>query len=239
MTSDLDLPLGHDLHCEVHDGAGPPMLLVHGLLSSRAQWRPNLAALQEISRPVVVELLGNGRSPAPSGASPYRPDAYVKAFERVLAHIFTNSNSALASDEWTRAARPGMQALSEELSRNGLSAIERMPIHPKRARQLPADVKAELVADCEIHSAIGIANSCRYTVIGSSVRERARKNRVPTLLVQGIRERRFREHAIFATEQIPNLEHVALEAGHALNLEQPQAFNEAVVEFTTRRASRA
>ena len=47
---------------EVHDlGQGPYMLMVHGFLSSRAQWRINLPALGAFCRPVLLELLGHGR----------------------------------------------------------------------------------------------------------------------------------------------------------------------------------
>ena len=49
---------------------GPVLLLVHGFMSSRAQWMPNLAALGEIAQLAVVELLGHGRSPAPAEAEP-------------------------------------------------------------------------------------------------------------------------------------------------------------------------
>jgi 2-succinyl-6-hydroxy-2,4-cyclohexadiene-1-carboxylate synthase len=57
------------------------------MLSSRAQWQPNLAALATVARPVVVELWGHGRSPSPVGAEPYHPDAYVAAFERLRARL--------------------------------------------------------------------------------------------------------------------------------------------------------
>ena len=71
------------LHVEVHPGAGPPLLLVHGICSSRAQWRLNLAALAEVCAPVVVELLGHGRSEAPTDPDAYRVEAYVARFEQV------------------------------------------------------------------------------------------------------------------------------------------------------------
>lgn len=71
------------LHFETHGGVGPYLLLVHGFLMSRAQWLPNLDALSQVCRPVIVELLGHGRSSAPSNASSYHPDAYVAAFEEI------------------------------------------------------------------------------------------------------------------------------------------------------------
>jgi pimeloyl-ACP methyl ester carboxylesterase len=70
-------------HYDIHPGTGPFLLLVHGMLSSRAQWLPNLAALGEVCRPVTLELWGHGRSPAPADPAAYHPDAYVAAFERV------------------------------------------------------------------------------------------------------------------------------------------------------------
>jgi len=71
------------MHIEVHAGAGPPLLLMHGICSSRAQWRPNLAVLAEVSTPVVVELLGHGRSEAPADPEAYRVEAYVERFEQI------------------------------------------------------------------------------------------------------------------------------------------------------------
>ncbi|MBI5505747.1 MAG: alpha/beta hydrolase, partial [Deltaproteobacteria bacterium] len=70
-------------HWEVCEGRGPFVLLVHGVLSSRAQWSPNLPALQSVARPVIVELWGHGRSPSPSDAARYDPAAYVREFEKI------------------------------------------------------------------------------------------------------------------------------------------------------------
>jgi pimeloyl-ACP methyl ester carboxylesterase len=75
------------LHREVHGGDGPFLLLVHGILSGRSLWQPNLAALARVARPVVVELWGHGRSPSPEDSAPYHPDAYVRAFEELRAEL--------------------------------------------------------------------------------------------------------------------------------------------------------
>ena len=71
------------LHVEVHPGAGPHLLLAHGICSSRAQWRPNLAALAEVCTPVVVELLGHGRSGSPADPDAFRVEAYIERFEAI------------------------------------------------------------------------------------------------------------------------------------------------------------
>src|SRR5947208_12125416 len=78
---------GPQLHVEVHEGDGPPALLVHGILSSRAQWMLNIEALQRVCTPVVVELWGHGRSPVPDDAAAFEPDAYVELFDGIRASL--------------------------------------------------------------------------------------------------------------------------------------------------------
>jgi 2-succinyl-6-hydroxy-2,4-cyclohexadiene-1-carboxylate synthase len=80
--------LSGPLHVEVHPGlahsdSGPHLLLVHGICSSRAQWRPNLAGMAEFCTPVVVELLGHGRSATPDDPAEYRVEAYIARFEAI------------------------------------------------------------------------------------------------------------------------------------------------------------
>jgi len=73
---------------EVHDsGNGPFLLLMHGFLSSRAQWRVNLEGLRAFCRPVVVELLGHGRSPAPEALAAYEVGRYHDAFEAIRRQL--------------------------------------------------------------------------------------------------------------------------------------------------------
>jgi pimeloyl-ACP methyl ester carboxylesterase len=68
---------------EVHEGDGPYLLMVHGMLSSRAQWMLNVEALKAVASPVLVELWGHGRSPVPDDPALYHPDGYVACFERL------------------------------------------------------------------------------------------------------------------------------------------------------------
>lgn len=265
MDPNHELP---DMACEVHSGRGPYLLLVHGLLSSRAQWDLNLRALSEVARPVVVELFGHGRSPSPEGAEFFSPTHYVSAFERLreslgaerwlvcgqslgaaltlryaldhpdrtIAQIFTNSNSALAPADWIRATKPAMEALALSIAERGRDAIDRLPIHPKRALNLPPAIRDALIADCELHSPDGIAKTALHTVSSSSVRDRIAANRVPTLLVRGEREKRFAEPAAFASKTMPQLESVDISAGHAVNIEAAAEFNASATNFFARAA---
>ena len=80
------------LYHEVHEGTGPYLLLVHGMLSSRAQWILNVEALAAVSRPVIVELFGHGRSPTPEDSECYMPDHYVAEFEAL--------RNSLSAETW-------------------------------------------------------------------------------------------------------------------------------------------
>ena len=254
------------LHYEVHGRDGPFLLLVHGLLSSRAQWLPNLEALSACCRPVVVELLGHGRSPTPDDPACYTPSSYVAGFERirrllgverwlicgqslgaaltlryaldhpqrVIAQVFTNSNSALAEDGWAERVRPAMEAQARRLEEEGRRLLDEHPLNPGRGRRLPADVRAAFVADSALHTPRGIGFTGLYTVPDSSVRRRVGENAVSALLVAGEREERFAPHRRFAERNMPHLEVVGLNAGHAVNIGAAGEFNAAVTAFVVR-----
>jgi 2-succinyl-6-hydroxy-2,4-cyclohexadiene-1-carboxylate synthase len=257
------------LYYEVHAGTGPYMLLVHGFLSSRAQWRPNLAALARVVRPVVVELWGHGRSPAPADPALYYPEAYIAALDqirvqldierwllcgqsfgaaltlryaltypdRVMAQVFTNSSAALGDAEWVQARRASALQQAEEIERDGGAALTRLRVHPIHAKRLPPAVHTEMLADAQLHTPDGIANTLRYATPNVPVRERVKDLRVPTLLVCGERERRFLPLRTFAEREIPGLQVVVANAGHAVNIEAAEVFNAAVVDFLARHVA--
>lgn len=253
---------------EVHPGAGPLLLLVHGFLTSRTQWLPNVAALGEVCRPVAVDLYGHGASPAPAAPEAYAPGAYVRAFEalrtelgaerwlvcgyslggaltiryalthpeRLHGHVFTNSMSAFADAAQTRQWAAGAAAAGASILKHGKAAIERMPVHPKRARRLPGEVARALAHDAERLQPPGIANTVRVTTPRASVRDAVNGNSVPALLACGRFEKRFQPHRAFAKAHMPRLVVADLDAGHAVNMEDAAGFNGAVCDFVRRVA---
>jgi pimeloyl-ACP methyl ester carboxylesterase len=242
------------------------MLLVHGFLSSRAQWLPNLESVSQIARPVVVELFGHGRSPSPDDPAAYAPQNYVAEFERIrerlgadrwlvcgqslgaaltlryaidcpkriIAHVFTNSMSALAEDGWAERVRPGLEAQARRLAEGGHDVLREHPLSPLRNRRLSAELREAFAADAELLDPAGIARTGLFTVPESSVRARVGSNSLPTLLTVGEREKQFAPYRQFATSSMPMLELAAIDAGHAPNLDAPAAFNDAVIAFVRR-----
>jgi len=253
-------------HWETHGGQGPYLLLVHGFLSSRAQWQPNLGELTHVCRPVTVELFGHARSPSPDDPGCYHPEHYTRCFEqirrnlgaerwfvlgyslgagltiqyalshpeRVYGHLFTNSTSGFADAEQLRRWKEDAPTSATRLREGGTVALERIPVHPRHARRLPEAIRHALLEDAALHDPRGIALTLTGTNPHVSVRERVGENTRPACLLFGERERRFHEHAAFASDHMPNLEVVRLDAGHGVNMEQPAAFNAATADFIRR-----
>ncbi|HIG41889.1 MAG: alpha/beta fold hydrolase [bacterium] len=248
-----------DLHYDVHAGTGPPLLLVHGFLSSRAQWHSNLEALGEVCTPVTVELYGHGRSPTPVQADAYLPANYLLQFDAIrraigvekwflcgyslgagltiryafeypqhtFAHIFTNSSSAFSPRPEERAAADVVKHFKE----GGIEIIEKIPVHPRYARRLPEEIKQMLVEDARLISPVAIGRNIAYTNATVSIRDELKRNTRPALLVCGKEEKRFQVHRDFIKANMPETSLVDLPAGHAVNMECPEQFNQAVTDF--------
>jgi pimeloyl-ACP methyl ester carboxylesterase len=65
----------------------PYMFFVHGMLSSHAQWRPNLAALVDLVRPVLFDLWGHGDAPCPEDDACYTVEALIGELERAREEL--------------------------------------------------------------------------------------------------------------------------------------------------------
>ena len=251
------------LYFQVHEGNGPYLLLVHGMLSSASQWLPNIEHLSETCQPVTVELYGHHRSPSPAQLELYDPLNYVKQFEkiretlnakrwlvcgyslgaaltiryaltypeRLYGHIFTNSMSAFAESELQNQWAANATQTRSNLIAGGLAAIDRIPVHPKHAKRLPADLKDRLVADSKKHSPLGIANTLSYTVPRSSVRHIIHNNSAVALLIAGQYEKRFRPYSEFAIKSMPNLSLDTVAASHAVSMEAAAEFNFHINQF--------
>jgi 2-succinyl-6-hydroxy-2,4-cyclohexadiene-1-carboxylate synthase len=253
---------------KVHPGNGPHLLLVHGFLSSSAQWLANLEALSAVCKPITVDLWGHGRSPAPKDKTHYSPEAYAGQFEQirlqlgierwfvcgyslgagltiryafdhaqhVYGHIFTNSNSALAGPEQIQEWLDSAPKSAANIRSKGLAAIDRIAVHPRRARNLPEAVKAPLLADCAMLKPEGVANTLEYTNPFTSVREIAAANPRPLLLCCGVKEKRFADNRQWAEANLTNLSVVEIDAGHGVNMEGAEAFNLHVCAFVKSHA---
>jgi pimeloyl-ACP methyl ester carboxylesterase len=242
---------------------GPAMLLVHGLLSSNSQWDANRDALGNKLRLIMVELIGHGRSPMSRDGRDYGPDRllaeidrvraeadieqwwvcgqslggavvlrYALAFpHRVLGIIFTNSRAAFGVGR--RHAGADSQTRSDRAPSTKPVTTRELPIHPIHASRVPPALKGRLVAAADAVELPVVGHFGRQLDGWRSV-DKLAELRVPVLLVNGRWETGFRAHVDEARAAIKHLEVVDLEGGHAINIEQPEGFNDAVLDFVAR-----
>ena len=82
----------------------------------------------------------------------------------------------------------------------------------------------------------GVAMTMENTLPQTSLREVIPDNTVPMLLVCGTWEKRFKPFRDYTEESMPHAEVVDFEAGHAVNIEASELFNESVVSFIKRHS---
>jgi len=250
---------GAHLYYELHGTQGPHLLMVHGLMSSRAQWIPNLKAFTEFCRPVIVELFGHGRSPSPENPEAYFPENYVREFEIIrqeagLENWFVCGQSlgaaltlrySLLHPERIKAQiftnslsalsdageNENMERLVRLMLQGGRGALDRFPLNPSRSRFLDPEINKALVEDINLIDVEGFANNLLHLIPKCSVRNLLREITVPTLLVAGKFDKQFSLLMPIALKNIPALKFIELDGGHAVNIDAADRFNEAVREF--------
>jgi pimeloyl-ACP methyl ester carboxylesterase len=231
-------------------GDGPVLLLTHGFAGSANTWRPNVDALAERNRVVVWELRGHGRTDAPDDPSAYSEELTVGDMAALLdavgveravigGHSFGGYASLLfhlahrdrvaglvlfgcgpgyRSDDGRRGWNGMVEALAAGLDEGGLDALW-----------------DGLEVDRELNrSAPGLSRAARgmLTQRDASVIDSLETIDVPTLIVVGERDEQFAAAATYMAKKVPDATHVVIPgAGHAANIEQPDAFNDAVTGF--------
>lgn len=75
---------GIDMYYEIA-GQGQPVLFLHGLGSSTADWQPQLAAFQDRYRVIAVDVRGHGQSEKPPG--PYSMKLFAQDMAALLDHL--------------------------------------------------------------------------------------------------------------------------------------------------------
>lgn len=154
--------------------------------------------------------------------------------DRVIGHLFTNSTSGLASPEGQARLKDNAAASAAKIREGGQAAMERIPVHPKHGWRLPDPVYKALAEDARSHNPEGVADTIGITIPAISQRERLVENTRPACMIWGSKEKRFAEMAEYAIENMPHLCTRKLDAGHGMNMEDPDGFNDAVRSFLAR-----
>jgi pimeloyl-ACP methyl ester carboxylesterase len=231
-------------------GAGIPVLLSHGYSATSKMWQGQLDALADEYRLIAWDLRGHGQTDSPAEARAYSEAATVddmaavldavgveraviaglslggymslafnvKYPERVLALMLFDTGPGYKNpqgrDGWNETALARAKAFEER----GLESLGR-----------GAEVRI-----AQHRSAQGLAHAARGMLaqFDSRIIESLPGINVPTMVLVGENDQPFIGASQYMATKIPGARLVTLPAaGHAANIDQPEAFNAAVRSF--------
>ena len=241
---------GVEIYYEVH-GSGPPLLLSHGYSATSQMWKGQIEAFSRDFKLIVWDMRGHGASDYPEDQNAYSEAATVAdmavlldalgeekaiigglslggymtlAFnvahpERVSGLLIIDTGPGYRNDE----AREGW-------NRNALRTAER---YENEGLGRLAAGSPEMRASTH-RSADGLARAARGMLVQKDARVIASLPTiaVPSLVVVGANDTPFLAASDYMAAKIPGAKKVVIAgAGHAANIDQPEAFNAAVLGF--------
>lgn len=241
---------GVEIYYEVH-GEGPPLLLTHGFSATAQMWKGQIDALAPHFQLITWDMRGHGQSDYPDDPAAYSEEATVADMAAILDAVgardaiigglslggYMSLAFHLAHPERTRAlliidtgpgykkdeAREGWNAnalkRADRYDADGLGLLEKGTAETRTARH---------------RDATGLAHAARgmLTQRDARVIESLPNIAIPSLVVVGADDTPFLAASDYMAGKIPNARKVVIPgAGHAANIDQPAAFNAALLKF--------
>jgi pimeloyl-ACP methyl ester carboxylesterase len=241
---------GVNIYYEVH-GSGPVILLTHGYSATAQMWKGQIEPLTRKNTLVTWDMRGHGQSDYPADQAAYSEDATVGDMAAILdavgaknAIIGGLSLGGYMSLAFYRAHPERTNALLIIDTGPGFKKDDARETWNNRARDTGARYDKEGLAVLKsgsaerayaVHrSADGLANAARGMLAqkNSAVIESLPNIKVPSIVIVGSNDTPFLAASDYMAAKIPGCKKAVIpNAGHAANIDQPQAFNEAVVGF--------
>ena len=241
---------GVDIYYEVH-GSGPPLLLTHGYSSTSEMWQGQIEALSKHHKLVLWDMRGHGRSDYPDDPAAYSEALTVADMAALLDEVGADSAivgglslGGYMSLAFYRAHPERVRALLIIDTGPGFKKDDAREAWNKRAHETGDRFEREGLAVLESASrersgvshrdASGLARAARgmLTQRDARVIESLPDIKVPSLVVVGADDTPFLAASDYMAAKIPGAAKVVIPAaGHAVNIDQPQAFIDAVLPF--------
>lgn len=240
---------GVNIYYEVH-GSGPALLLTHGFSATTEMWRPNIAALSQQYRLILWDMRGHGQSDSPSSPYQYTADLtvgdmdalldacgekqiilgghslggfmslayYILHPERVRALMLFDTGPGYKKDDARARWNKRAESMARTFEEKGLEALGR---------------SAEVLAS-KHRSAQGLAFAARgmLTQRDARIMDSLESITTPTLVLVGDKDEAYFAATDYMAGKIPGAQKVVIfDAGHAANIDQPEKFNQVVLEF--------
>jgi pimeloyl-ACP methyl ester carboxylesterase len=240
---------GVNVYYEVH-GDGPPVLLSHGYSATAQMWTGQHAALGAKYRVITWDMRGHGKTDSPGDQAAYSEAQTVDDMAAILdangvdraviGGLSLGGYMSLAFylkyPERTRALMlfdtgPGYR---NPKAREGWNETAYQRAARFEEQGLDALGGSAEVRVSQHRSAEGLARAARGMLaqFDSRVMECLEHIAVPTLVLVGANDTPFLAATDYMANKIPGATRVVIDdAGHASNIDQPAAFNDAVLEF--------
>lgn len=237
-------------------GAGEPLLLLHGALVSRAMWRPQWEAFNRHFQVIACDLPAHGA--APDIAGEYTVQGLAASIIQVLdnlgirqVHVCGHSLGGMVAQQLavTHPQRVGRLVLAETAFGTRNSFWERLqtaiaqPCLKLTPYKMLVDLSAKQYG--ALHPRVGEfirQEMSRYDqrtslrVMGAALtfagKQQLKDIATPTLVLVGTKNRQTHTQAREMAARIPSARlEIIPDAHHLLNLDNPNAFNRAVLAF--------
>ena len=234
-------------------GKGTAVLLSHGYSASARMWASQMNALSDRYHLIAWDMRGHDRSDSPDNPALYSHEATVADMTAILDACgvrraviaglslggFMSLAFNLARPERVAALMlfdtgPGYKKDRPRLEWNKMTGTTATALETKGLVAVGASAE---VTVAQHRSAQGLAHAARGMLAQSDGRviESLPSIKVPTLVLAGANDVQFLAATDYMAARIPGAEKVILAgAGHAANIDQPEAFNQAVLAFLDR-----
>jgi pimeloyl-ACP methyl ester carboxylesterase len=243
---------GIDINYEEHgDPNGAPILLTHAYAASSQMWQPQFDAWTGY-RVIGWDMRGHGGSESPPTQEEYSEKLTVEDMAALLRHLgieravisglslggYLSLEFQHAHPKMVRAlvlcnTGPGYRKDEAREGWNDFSIGYAKRFEEKGLDGLGRGIEIDATRQYQ-RSAQGLAFAGRgiLTQRDSVVIDHLESIDVPTLIVWGADDARYKSGCEYMASKIPNARLVTVEgAGHAVNLYQPAIFNDAVLQF--------
>ncbi len=243
---------GISINYEEHGSpAGAAILLTHAYAATLQMWEPQFAALRDY-RVIAWDMRGHGGTDSPPRQEDYSEKRTVEDMAGLLRHLgieravvgglslggYISLEFQLAHPEMVRAlilcnTGPGYRKDDARAGWNDFSIGYAKRFEERGLDGFGRGIEIDATKRYQ-RSAQGLAFAGRgiLTQRDAKVMEHLGEIDVPTLIVLGDADERYKAGGEYMASKIPGARKVVIEgAGHAVNLYQPAAFNEAVLAF--------
>lgn len=242
---------GVDLYYEVHGDKGPVILLTHGYSATSQMWTGQVEALSKEHRLVTWDMRGHGQSDSPDDPGLYSEPATVADMAALLDKVGARtaivgglSLGGYMSLAFNRVHADRVEALliidtgpgykndeaREGWNKTSLKTAER---YETEGLALLSSGSAER-RTAQHKSAKGLALAARgmLTQRDAGVITSLPDIKVPSIVVVGSLDTPFLAASSYMAAKIPGARQAIIEgAGHAANIDKPEAFNAAILGF--------